>query len=129
MVRKKILLVDDAETILMMERMILKKEPYDLVTAKDGEEALAKAELECPDLILLDVIMPKMNGFEVCKQLRQKELTKTTPIIMVTTRGEQENVETAYKGGCNDYVTKPINGMELITKVRNYLKEQKEGNV
>ena len=123
MARKKILLVDDADTILMMERMVLNKRSYELVTAKDGEEAVIKAEEERPDLILLDVIMPKMNGFEVCQQLRQKETTSAIPIIMVTTRGEEENVETGFKSGCNDYITKPINGLELLTKVRNFIGE------
>jgi DNA-binding response OmpR family regulator len=122
MARKKILLVDDADTILMMQRMILNKS-YDLVTAKDGEEAVAKAEAEQPDLILLDVVMPKMGGFEACRELRQKETTKEIPIIMVTTRGEEKNVETGFESGCNDYVTKPINGVELLSKVRNYLSE------
>jgi DNA-binding response OmpR family regulator len=122
MARKKILLVDDADTILMMQRMILNKS-YDLVTAKDGEEAVAKAEVEQPDLILLDVVMPKMGGFEACRELRQKETTKEIPIIMVTTRGEEKNVETGFESGCNDYVTKPINGVELLSKVRNYLSE------
>jgi PleD family two-component response regulator len=122
MARKKILLVDDADTILMMQRMILNKS-YDLVTAKDGEEAVAKAEAEQPDLILLDVVMPKMGGFEACRELRQKETTKEIPIIMVTTRGEEKNVETGFESGCNDYVTKPINGVELRSKVRNYLSE------
>jgi len=119
MTRKKILLVDDAETILMMERMILNKRTYELVTAKDGEEALTKACDEQPDLILLDVIMPKMNGFEVCHELRKNEKTSSIPVIMVTTRGEAENVEIGYERGCNDYVTKPINRMELLKKVRN----------
>lgn len=123
MTRKKILLVDDADTILMMERMVLNKKSYELLIAKDGEEAVTKAEEELPDLILLDVIMPKMNGFEVCKHLREKEKTSAIPIIMVTTRGEEENVETGFKSGCNDYVTKPINGLELLTKVRNFIGE------
>ncbi len=118
---KKILLVDDADTILMMERMMLNKKAYELVTAKDGVEALEKVERERPDLILLDVVMPKMNGFEVCQRLREKEATKSIPIIMVTTRGEEDNVEAGFKSGCNDYVTKPINGMELLTKVRNFI--------
>ena len=123
MARKKILLVDDAETILMMERMILSKGPYDLITAKDGQEAVEKAEAERPDLVLLDIVMPKMDGLEACHQIRQKDATKDIPIIMVTTRGEQENVEAGYKNGCNDYVTKPINGVELLSKVKNYLGE------
>lgn len=121
MSRKKILLVDDSGTILMMEKMILAREPYDLVTAKDGKEAIEKAATERPDLILLDVVMPHLTGFEVLEALRSHESTKTTPVILVTTRGEAANVEAGYAGGCNDYVTKPINSVELITKVRNYL--------
>ena len=121
MSRKKILLVDDSGTTLMMEKMILNKGPYDLITAKDGEEGVAKALAENPDLILLDIVMPKMDGFEACRRLREQESTKETPIIMVTTRGEVENVEHGYELGCTDYVTKPINSLELMTKVKNYL--------
>jgi len=122
--RKKILLVDDADTILMMERMILNKGgPYDLVAAKDGKEAVAKAETERPDLILLDVVMPNMTGLEACQQIRKNEATKAIPIIMVTTRGEAENIQKGYEGGCTDYITKPINSVELLAKVRNYLGE------
>lgn len=121
--RKKILLVDDAGTILMMEKMILAKGGYDLVTAKDGQEAVEKAEKERPDLILMDVMMPRMTGFEACVQLRQSETTRLTPIILVTTRGEEGNVEKGYQSGCTDYVTKPINGVELMSKVKTYLGE------
>lgn len=122
--RRKVLLVDDSATILMMERMILTKLPYDLVTATNGEEAVAKALVERPDLILMDVIMPHMNGIEACRRLREQEATATTPIIMVTTRGEMENVESAYANGCNDYITKPINSAELVAKMRNLLGDQ-----
>ena len=119
--RKKVLLVDDSATILMMERMILSKLPYDCVTATNGAEAIAKAAAERPDLILMDVIMPQMNGFDAVRRLREQEATRETPIIMVTTRGEAENIESAYAVGCNDYVTKPINSAELMAKMRNYL--------
>jgi len=118
--RKKILLVDDADTILLMERMILSK-VYDIATAKDGEEAVQKASSEAPDLILLDVVMPKMDGFQACQAIRQQERTKNIPIIMVTTRGEAGSVETGFKNGCTDYITKPINSLELLSKVRNYI--------
>lgn len=123
MTRKKILLVDDAETILMMERMILNKAGYELITAKDGQEAVTKAMAERPDLILMDVVMPKMGGFEACKQLRGHDTTKAIPIIMVTTRGEAESVESGFKSGCDDYVTKPINGLEVLSKVKSALGE------
>ncbi len=119
--RKKILLVDDSATILMMERTILMKGPYDVVTASDGEQGVAKALAEKPDLILMDVIMPRMNGFEACRRIREEEGIRTTPIIMVTTRGEETNVEMGYQAGCSDYVTKPINAIELMTKLKSYL--------
>jgi DNA-binding response OmpR family regulator len=121
--RKKILLVDDAETILMMERMILNKAGYELITAKDGQEAVTKASAERPDLILMDVVMPKMNGFEACKQLRSQDTTKAIPIILVTTRGEAESVESGFESGCDDYITKPINGLEVLSKVKSALGE------
>jgi DNA-binding response OmpR family regulator len=121
MVRKKILLVDDSATILMMEKMILTRGPYSMVTACNGEEAVAKAESENPDLILMDVVMPKMDGFEAVRRIRRVTSVAKMPIIMVTTRGEEHNVETGYEAGCTDYVTKPIDGSELLTKLRNYL--------
>ena len=119
--RKKILLVDDSSTILMMEKFILRNGPYDLVTASNGEEGVKKAAEHHPDLILLDVIMPKMGGFEACRLIRSTEETKSIPIIMVTTRGEAANVEAGWANGCTDYVTKPINSIELLAKVRNFL--------
>ena len=121
MTRKKILLVDDSNTILMMERMILTKGPYELLTANNGEEAVARALSDKPDLILMDVVMPKMNGFDACRRIRGEESIRATPIIMVTTRGEVQNVETGFQAGCNDYVTKPINGAELMAKLKTYL--------
>ena len=121
--KKKILLVDDSHTVLLMERMILSKFPFDLITASSGEEAVAKAVAEVPDLILMDVVMPKMNGFEAVHEIRQREATRSTPIIMVTTRGEAENVEKGFEVGCSEYVTKPINSLELLTKVRSCLGE------
>jgi DNA-binding response OmpR family regulator len=121
MSRKKILLVDDSATTLMMEQMVLRGQPYQILTAKNGREAVAAAAAEKPDLILLDVVMPEMNGFEACRQIREQEATKYVPIIMVTTKGEEQNVETGFESGCSDYITKPINGSELLTKVRGYL--------
>ena len=121
MSRKKILLVDDSSTILMMEKFILRNDPYVLITASNGEEAVQKAVTLQPDLILLDVIMPRMNGFEACRRIRENEASKHIPIIMVTTRGEAANVETGWVSGCTDYVTKPINSTELLAKVRSLL--------
>jgi DNA-binding response OmpR family regulator len=119
--RKKILLVDDSSTVLLMEKMILSKSEYDVVTARDGVEGVEKARCELPDLILMDVVMPRMDGFEAVRKLREDDSTRSIPVIMVTTRGELQSVETGYASGCSDYVTKPINGLELLTKVRSCL--------
>jgi len=121
---KKVLLVDDSTTTLMMEEMILKQRTaYQTVTAKDGLDAIARAVEETPDLVLMDVVMPRMNGFEACKRMRLESSLKTTPIILVTTRGEEEYVEAGFQSGCNDYITKPINSRELVTLLQNYLGE------
>jgi DNA-binding response OmpR family regulator len=120
---KTILLVDDSNTILMMEKLVLKQAAYKVVTACNGEEGVRRALLERPDLILMDVVMPKMDGFEACRRLRQEEATKDVPIVMVTTRGEPVNVETGFESGCSDYVTKPIDALELLAKLRNLLGE------
>lgn len=119
--KKKLLLVDDSATILMIEKTILKGEPYTLITATDGQEAVDKAVAELPDLILMDVVMPKKSGFEVCVELRHIEATRSIPIILVTTRGEPVNVETGYEAGCNDYLTKPLSKQDLLEKVRNHV--------
>ena len=98
MERKKILLVDDSRTSIFMETMILRTGPYDLLTAADGAEAVAKALAERPDLILMDVMMPNMTGLEACRVLREKDETRRTPIILVTTRGEGDNVAAGRAG-------------------------------
>lgn len=121
MSRKKVLLVDDSNTVLMMEKMILAKGPFDVVTARDGAEGVAKAKTEQPDAILLDVMMPNMDGLSACAAIRAEPSTAHIPIVMVTTRGEETNIETAFRNGATDYVTKPINGLELLTKLANIL--------
>lgn len=119
--KKRLLLVDDSSTILMMEKMLLGSVHYELITAKDGSEGVEKARSEKPDLILLDVVMPKLDGFGACRALRQDPATRAIPIIMVTTRGEEHSVEKGYAAGCNDYVTKPLDKTELVAKVRDLL--------
>ena len=123
MASRKILLVDDSETVLQMEQMILAKSSYELILARDGEEGVAKALATQPDLILMDVVMPKMNGFEAVKQLRENAKTRSVPIVMVTSKAEAESMETGYQTGCSDYIIKPIDQLELVTKVKNLLGE------
>ena len=121
---KKVLLVDDSTTTLLMEEMILKQRTsYQTITAKDGLDAIAIATDEAPDLVLMDVVMPRMNGFEACKRMRLQSALRDTPIILVTTRGEEEYVEAGFQSGCNDYLTKPVNSRELVTLLQSYLGE------
>lgn len=122
---RKILLVDDSATVLMMERMILASERFQIVTAANGEEAQQRARTEQPDLILMDIVMPKCNGIQACKAIKEDPATRHIPVILVTTRGEAESMEAGYSSGCNDYVTKPVNSTELLTKIRNVLGVQK----
>jgi CheY-like chemotaxis protein len=122
---KKILLVDDSSTTLLVEEMVLREHTqYGLLLARDGAEAVEKAIAEQPNLILMDVIMPRMNGFDACREMRKHEALQKVPIIMVTSRGESCNVEQGFESGCNDYVTKPINGAELVQIVNGYLMAQ-----
>ena len=123
MASRKILLVDDSETVLQMEQMILAKSSYELILARDGEEGVAKALAIQPDLILMDVVMPKMNGFEAMKQLRENAQTRSVPIVMVTSKAEAESMEAGYQNGCSDYIIKPIDQLELMIKVKNLLGE------
>jgi CheY-like chemotaxis protein len=115
---KTILCADDSLTALTMHQMILKSNGYRVVTAQDGFEAVTKAGLELPDLILMDVVMPRMTGFEAVKQIRTDDATKGIPVIMVTTRAEPRVIETCFQAGCNDYVNKPVDGAVLLSKVR-----------
>jgi PleD family two-component response regulator len=102
--KPKILLVDDSETVLIMEEMLLRRS-YDVLKATSGAQALRIAAEKRPNLILLDIIMPDMNGLETCRLLRGMEATKTTPIIMVTTRSQADTVNAAFANGATDYVT------------------------
>lgn len=120
--RKKILVIDDSKTALMLQQMVLQR-AYDIVTAKDGPGGIAAAIAERPDLIVLDVVMPLMNGFETCRRLRAEEATRVTPIIMVTSRAHLDQMEEGFRSGCSDYILKPVRGLELLEKIRNCIGE------
>lgn len=120
--RKKILVVDDSTTVLFMERALLSRS-YDVITAQDGRAGVEKALAERPDLVLLDVVMPRMDGLEALRRLRAEPETKGVPVILVSTRGELQSIEAGWERGCNDYITKPFSGAELFAKVKSCLGE------
>jgi CheY-like chemotaxis protein len=99
--KKRILIVDDSPTALMWQKLLLRMEQYETLTACDGEEGVRVAREKQPDLILLDVSMPKMDGFEACRALRASPETRDIPILMVTTHSEMDNVLAGFEAGCN----------------------------
>ncbi len=121
MARKKILVVDDSPTSLLWQQLLLRNEPFDVITATDGDEGVRVAQAEQPDLVLLDVVMPRMNGFDACRAMRSDPGLRDIPIFLVTTRSEMNNVTAGYESGCTEFVTKPIDKVELLAKIHSYL--------
>jgi two-component system sensor histidine kinase/response regulator len=116
-----ILIVDDIPKNLQVLSSILNIEGYQISFASDGKQALSVVETTIPDLILLDIMMPEMDGYEVCKQLKENEKTKDIPVIFLTGKAESEDVVSGLKLGAVDYVTKPFNSAELLTRIRTHL--------
>lgn len=118
----KILIADDNQQNCELLDAYLADEGYEIRMAYDGQETLELvAEFE-PDLLLLDIMMPKLSGYEVCEQLRQDEVTRNLPVLMVTALNEMGDIERAVAAGCDDFLTKPVNGLELKTRVRSLLR-------
>jgi two-component system response regulator ResD len=115
----KILVVDDEERIRRLLKMYLEREGYDVEDAENGEIALLMAVENNYDLILLDVMMPGMNGVEVCQELRK---TKATPIIMLTAKGEEANRVQGFEAGTDDYIVKPFSPREVVLRVKALLR-------
>ncbi len=115
----KVLVVDDESSIVNIISYNLKKEGYDVITAEDGEAGLELALSESPDLILLDIMMPKIDGYEVCRKIREKS---NVPIIMLTARADEVDKVIGLEMGADDYVTKPFGNRELIARVKAHLR-------
>jgi CheY-like chemotaxis protein len=115
---KKILIVDDSKVAAMTQQLILRSlRGCEVITAEDGIKGVEKAVSQQPDLILMDVVMPRMNGFEACRLIRGHEATESIPIIMVTTRSESTHVDEGFASGCNDYIFKTIDTAQLLEKI------------
>ena len=115
---KKILAVDDEKHILRLVQINLEKAGYEVVTGSNGREALEKVRSEKPELIVMDVMMPEMDGFEALKQLKAAPETSDIPVIMLTAKAQDADVFHGWQSGADLYLTKPFNPMELLTFVK-----------
>lgn len=119
----KILIVDDDENICELLRLYLEKDGFETVVANDGEEAVDFAAKYSPDLILLDIMLPKLDGWQVCREIRK---TSDTPIIMLTAKGETFDKILGLELGADDYVSKPFDAKEVIARIKAVLRRSKE---
>ncbi|GMR25003.1 MAG: hypothetical protein BMS9Abin39_0277 [Ignavibacteria bacterium] len=119
---KRILVIDDLPENVFMLQERLEHEGYEILTAYDGKGGIEKAQSELPDLILLDVMMPDINGLEVCKTLVNNEKTSDIPIILVTAKTGAEDTKEGLNAGAYDYIKKPFNKIELLARVKSALK-------
>ena len=120
MFKKKILLVDDEPEFVEMIQMRLEANDYEVITAYDGVSGLEKAETERPDLILLDIMMPGMDGFAVLKELRRHEETRRMNVVMLTAKGQTKSIMQAQETGVTDYLTKPCETQDLLDICKRY---------
>ncbi len=118
----KILLADDAKNIVLVLKMSLEKAGYDVIIARDGLSALELAQTEDPDLILLDILMPKMNGFLVIEALKDDPVTSEIPVVFISAKSEEKDLERARSLGASDYLVKPIKQEELLAIVEKNIK-------
>jgi len=118
---KRILVVDDDENILSLERTILEQKGFEVTTADGGEQALKLLKQEAFDLVLLDVMMPGKDGFEVCRQIKQDTRTKTMPVIFLTAKGGGEALAEGFESGAVMYINKPFTANKLLTIVNTML--------
>ncbi len=121
----RVLIADDNPQGVELLEAYLGETDYEVKTAYDGEETLRKVQEWKPDLILLDVMMPKISGFEVCKRVRADPETKNTAILMITALDQPSDIDRAVEVGTNDFLTKPINKAELLNRVRAALLSRK----
>ena len=118
----RILIADDNQQNRELVEAYLSDEDYIIEMAHDGQHTLAQVEAFHPDLILLDIMMPKLSGYEVCQKLKSDPETANIPILVVTALHEKGDIEKAVKSGCDDFLSKPINSIELKTRVRSMLR-------
>jgi two-component system phosphate regulon response regulator PhoB len=118
MARPRILIIEDERALTEVLTYNLQREGYDTVVALDGQEGLRKAQMQIPDLILLDLMLPNMDGLDVCRQLRANERTRKVPILMLTAKAEETDQVVGFSMGADDYVTKPFSVKVLLQRIK-----------
>ncbi|MFH0762594.1 MAG: response regulator [Candidatus Omnitrophota bacterium] len=124
MSRKRILLVDDEAQLLEMVKMRLEANGYAVLSANDGQEAFDKARREKPDLIILDLMLPKIDGYKICRMLKFDEKYKNIPIILFTAKAQETDMGLGREVGADAYITKPFDPPALLAKIKELLKEE-----
>ncbi|MCG7990161.1 MAG: response regulator [Candidatus Thiodiazotropha lotti] len=123
---KKILIVDDEPNIVFSVEFLMKRSGYEVSTAVDGEQAIQSLAEEVPDLMILDVMMPRKNGFEVCAEVRNDQRFADLPILMLSAKGRDAEIKKGLSLGADAYITKPFSTYELVEKVDQLLKRRSE---
>ena len=126
MTKKKILLVDDEKDLVYAVKLQLEENDFEVIVAYDGQEALDKARKEKPNLIILDVMLPKIDGYKICRMLKFDEKYKKIPLIMFTARVQEADEKTGYAVGADAYVTKPFDSQALLDQIKKLLENGKE---
>ncbi len=121
---KKILIVEDEQVLLKLESMLLKSKGYQVIGTSDGAEALAVAARERPDLVLLDVMLPGMDGFQVCRRLKEAPETRDIPVVMLTARTRQDDVARGRAVGACEYISKPFQSAQVTGVIARLLGER-----
>ena len=121
MAKGKILVVDDEVYIVHILDFSLGMEGYEVVTALDGEMAIEKANAEHPDLIVLDIMMPKLDGYETCKRLKADDATRNIPVILLSAKGRNIDQKIGFEVGADDYITKPFSPRKLVERINAIL--------
>jgi len=124
MARGRVLVVDDEVYILHILDFSLGMEGYEVISATDGEMALEKVRSERPDCVVLDIMMPKMDGYQVCRAIKSNEATKKIPVILLSAKGRSVDQKIGFENGADDYITKPFSPRKLIERVNALLAER-----
>ncbi|MBN2230752.1 MAG: response regulator [Candidatus Thorarchaeota archaeon] len=122
MTKNKILVVDDEEITTELAKKFLERHGFDVICAYDGETALELAVSQRPDLILLDVMLPKIDGFEVCRRIKRMQEFKSTPILLFTAKGLSKDIKEGKEAGADEYIIKPFSGKALVATIKKHLR-------